>query len=65
MRDCRATEKWAEESRQADDRRFAPLGFEDDRIEFRAGKKGQHDGAGSRQKRDPLSIPGQPALAPR
>ena len=65
MRDRRASEKGAEESRQADDQRFAPLGFEDCGIEFRAGEKREHDGPGSGQKRDPLRVAEQPALAPR
>ena len=59
MRNRRATEKGAEESRQADNRRFSPLGFEDDGIEFRAGKKREDDRPGSRQKRDPLCVAGQ------
>src|SRR5271157_1256797 len=62
MRDGRATEKWAEESRQSDDQRFAALGSEDGGIEFRAGKKGQDDGPGSRQKSDPLRVAEQSAL---
>jgi hypothetical protein len=40
----------AEKNRQDNDRRFTPFGFEDDRIEFHAGKKSQNNGAGSSQK---------------
>jgi hypothetical protein len=41
---------------------LASFGFEDCRIEFRAGKKRQHDGACPRQEGDPLGISGQAAL---
>jgi len=62
MRDGRAAEKRPEESRQSDDRCFAPLGFEDHGIEFRAGKKGEHDSSRPRQKLDPLGVAQQSAL---
>ena len=62
MRDQGAAEEWAEESRQSDDRRFAPLRLEDYGIEFRAREKGEDDSAGPSQKCNPLSVAKQPAM---
>ena len=62
MRDRRASEKGAEEPSQADDQSFAPLHSEDCGIEFRASEKGEDDGPGAGQKRDPLGVAEQPAM---
>ena len=59
MRDRSASEKGTEESSQADDRGFAPLGFEDGGIEFRAGEEGENNGPGASQERDPLRTAGK------
>jgi hypothetical protein len=62
MCDRGATEKGTEEPREANDRSFSPLDFENGRIEFRTGKERQDDCASSSQESDPLRIPGQAAL---
>jgi hypothetical protein len=62
MRDRSATEKGTEEPREANDRCFSPLGFEDRRVEFRTSKKPQDDCTRASQECYPLRIPGQAAL---
>ena len=61
--DRSAAEKRPEKTSQTDDECFAPFGFEDGRIEFRASQKREHNGSGAGEKCDPLGISLQAAGA--